>query len=257
MKKIIFLILLLGLAGIFICKTKGPQFSKRKIFLGIVPHDTSASFIIADFFQRLSVENSSVVILVGPNHFERGDFKVLSGVSSWQTSFGNVEAEKNIIENLKKQGLLKIDEETLRGEHSIGALMPFFKFYLPKALVVPIILSNHLSIEEINVLANKLESYVRAGIPLVVSLDFSHYLRNKEAQEKDELTLKLIKNFDYYNIIQLKSDYLDSPPSLILLLMLAQRLSKNNFEIFYHTNSGEVLRMDHIPTTSWFSGVFR
>lgn len=226
------------------------------IAAGIIPHDFFASFMIADFFQKLSFQKPKTIILIGPNHSEAGNFKALTSLYRWQTPFGAVEPNGVIVKGLFGRNLVKISEGVLENEQSIGAIMPFMKFYLPESSIVPIILSRRMTIEEINILAEKLGSYAKNGIPVIASADFSHYLKSREAQKNDILTLKLMKNFDYPAILSLDSDYLDSPPTLVTALMVARKLDKNNLKILHHTNSGELQKKYFTPVTSYFSIVF-
>ena len=88
---------------------------------------------------------------------------------------------------------------------------------------------------------------------LVAPVDFSHYLRNKEAQEKDNITLEVLKNYDYRQLFALNNNYIDSPPSIAVLLMVMQKLGTTQMDVLYHTNSGELQKDDYIETTSYFS----
>lgn len=227
-----------------------------QISLGIIPHDVAAGFIIGDFFQKLSVQEPKTIIILGPNHQEKGSFKVLTSFEGRKTSFGKVETDKFFIEELLKDNLVKIDDNVLKNEHSITAILPFLNFYLPKTLIVPLVLSEKMTIEEIDLLAEKLKDYIKEGAVILGSIDFSHYLRSNEAKEKDKYTLTLIKNFDYKKIYQLQEDYVDSSSSLIILLLIAEKLNKKNFLVFYNTNLGELTSNPLIPTTSYFSGAF-
>jgi AmmeMemoRadiSam system protein B len=187
---------------------------------------------------------------------EKGNFKVLTSLSGWQTPFGKIFPDELIIEGLLAENLVEVDEEVLKNEHAVGALLPFLKLYLPETTVVPLVLSGRLDFEEIGVLAQKLLTYQKEGVIILASIDFSHHLRSEEARSKDDLTLRLIESFNYREILALDDRYLDSPPALVTILMMAEKLGKNGFEVFYHTNSGEVAKNEWLPTTSYCSGAF-
>jgi len=228
----------------------------NQITLGVLPHDIFASFIITDFFQRLSFQNPKTIIILGPNHYEKGNFKVLTSLFSWETPFGQIFPDELIIKDLLAENLVEVDEEVLKNEHAVGALLPFLKFYLPETTIVPLVLSSRLDFEEIGVLAQKLLTYQKEGVVILASIDFSHNLRSKEAQLKDDSTLGLMKSFSYREILTLDDRYLDSPPSLATILMMAEKLGKSRFKVFYHTNSAEIAKNEWLPTTSYFSGAF-
>lgn len=241
--------------GIFRVKST-TQGSGYQIKGGIVPHHLLPSFMIADFFSRLSAQKPSTIILLGPNHYERGNFPALTSIYGWETPFGTVNPNKSIIYDLLGDNLAQVDEEVLPEDHSIGGILPFIKYYLPETKVVPILLSRKFIKEESEKLAAHLSKRVGNNIVVVASVDFSHYLTNIQAQEKDEVTLEVMKSFDYRRLYSLNNDYLDSPASIGTLLMTMQKLGTTNMDILYHTNSGKLERDNISPTTSYFSLAF-
>jgi hypothetical protein len=66
----------------------------RHIAGAIIPHDLSVGFITARFFKKLAFQNPHTIVLIGPNHYERGGFHALTSMYSWQTPFGNVEPNR-------------------------------------------------------------------------------------------------------------------------------------------------------------------
>lgn len=223
---------------------------------GIVPHHLFVSFIIADFFYRLSFQNPKTIILLGPNHYEKGHFEALTSLYGWNTVFGVVEPDENLTKTLIDRNLVNIDEEVLPNDHALSALMPFIKYYMPNTKVVPILLSQKFSEEKSEILADNLSKLMTKDIAIITSVDFSHYLTSSLAKEKDEMTLEVMREFDYRKLYTLNSDYLDSPASIGTLLMIMQRLNTANMDLLYHTNSGELQNNNHIETTSYFSIIF-
>lgn len=220
---------------------------------GIIPHHLFVGFIIADFFNRLSSLQPKTIILIGPNHYEKGDFKALTSLYGWQTPFGVVELNQQIIKDLLKNNLVKIDEQVLPEDHSVAGIMPFVKHYLPNTQVVPILLSSYISQQEADILASNLKGHIDKDTVVIAAVDFSHYLTNQQAQNKDKVSLEVIKNFDYRQLFSLNNDYLDSPPSIATLLMIMQKLGTTKMELLHHTNSGELQKNNYIETTSYFS----
>lgn len=145
-----------------------------------------------------------------------------------------------------------MDEETLPDDHALSAIMPFIRYYLPEAKVIPILISGGLTKEDSEVLANKLSSFMTKDVIVVSSVDFSHYLTNSQAKAKDETTLQVMKEFDYRKLYLLNSDNLDSPPSIGILLMVMQKLGTRQMDLLYHSNSGEIQQDNFIQTTSYF-----
>lgn len=224
-----------------------------KVNGGIIPHHLFPSFIIADFFSRLKKQNPKNIIIVGPNHFERGDSKILTSLYNWETPFGIVEPESKIVSKLINDGYAKQDEVNFPKDHAVAGILPFIKYYLPESKIIPLLLSGFMSENETSKLSQALKAYMDKDTIIISAVDFSHYLNSKQAQDKDELTLTALKNFDYRTIFKLNSDYLDSPSSIALVMMLMQELKTTNMEVLQHTNSGELQRNDNIETTSYFS----
>ncbi len=106
----------------------GDQEGRKEDFLqiqgGVVPHHLPAGFIVADFFRRLSKNQKlpETVIILGPNHQEKGDFPVLTTGAGWQTARGVVRADQEIINQLLEANLARERQAILEEEHSIGVL---------------------------------------------------------------------------------------------------------------------------------------
>jgi len=223
---------------------------------GIIPHHLFPGFIIADFFSRLSKQNPTTIILIGPNHYERGNYKVISSLYGWETPFGIVEPNKQIIQRLIADNLISIDETSLPKDQAVAGIMPFIKYYLSNTKIVPLLLSGFMTKKDVQMLSNKLKRYVSQDTIIVAAVDFSHYLTNRQAQEKDKITIEAIKTLIYDKLLSLNNDYLDSPSSIATILMTMQTLSSTQMKILYHTNSGEMQKNDSIETTSYFSIIY-
>lgn len=241
--------------GVLYTKQNNHSFSYQTAG-GIIPHHLFPSYIIADFFNRLSSQKPPTIILIGPNHHEIGDRSVLSSDFGWQTPFGIVEPNRIIIHDLKEKHLLGLDNEVTVHEHSVGGIMPYVKYYLPNTTVVPIIVKRGLSMDEINTLASSLSSYIEDGAVVAASVDFSHYLSSEKAAQKDEITLQAMQNFDYRLLLTLNNDYVDSPPAVAILLASMQKKGSTMSDLLHHTNSGILQNNPFQPTTSYISLVF-
>jgi len=223
-----------------------------KITGGITPHDLTAGFILADFYKRLSKQKPATIILIGPNHYEKGNFLALTGNYGWSTPYGVVESDKTIIAALISRNLVKVDENTLENDHAVAGSMPFIKYYLPEAKVVPVLLSGRMTQAEASILAENLQEFVKENVVIVAAVDFSHYLDSKQAEENDNITLAVMKNFDYRQLFLMNNDFLDSPPSIGVLLMVMQKLGKAEPEFIFNANSGQLQKNNFIQTTSYF-----
>jgi MEMO1 family protein len=220
---------------------------------GIVPHDLLPGFILADFYSRLIVQDPSTIVILGPNHYEKGDYKFLTGTYDWHTPFGLLSTDQKIVNKLVDDKLIGLNEEVISNDHSVGSSLPYIKFYLPNTKVVPILVSGFTSKEEAGLFVGKLLKVIDEKTVLVSAVDFSHYLNSKQARDKDRITLEIIKDYDYRSLFSLNNDYMDSPASVGILLMTMQKLGKSKMEVIHNTNSGILQKNEHIETTSYFS----
>ncbi len=223
---------------------------------GVVPHHLVAGSLIGDFLEALAVQEPELLILVGPNHYNRGG-RIITGFADWQTPAGLVKTDGEIVQALLDQKEAAQDEQVLGQEHSVGSLMPLLKQFIPEAKVVPLIFHHNVSLAEVERLLDFLAPLL-AGKKAVVlaSVDFSHYLTRTQAREKDEYTLRVMSNFDYVTLFRLGNDYLDSPASLAMAFRYAERKGMKKFQLLANTNAGEILQNDEIETTSYFTLVF-
>lgn len=230
---------------------------KQIIRGGIVPHHLLPSFIIAEFFSRLSEQQVDTVILIGPNHYERGDSNVLASRFRWNTPLGSIEPDLDIIGKLDGRKLANAGEEAVSADHSMTAILPFIKYYLPQAKVAPFILKRELSEKSVNDLAAELDDYMRKHKAVIVaSVDFSHYLTNSEAKKKNIESLDAIEKRDYSLISSFNNDHMDSPPSIEMLLKSMDGINADNMEVLNDTNSGELTGDDFAQVTSYLSLFF-
>lgn len=226
-----------------------------RIIGAVVPHHLVAYELIGEVFGLLQKQEPSLVFIFGPNHFHRGE-RILTSTWSWQTPFGLVEADEEAIEKLFERTAIKEGNEVFSQEHSIGSLMAFVKYYLPKAKIVPIILHHDVSLEEVQALAKTIAAINEDSIYLA-SVDFSHYLTAEEAELKDRETKDMMQKKNLAGLFTLGDDYLDSPASLGMLFALMGEKGFDDFEVLKNTNSGYILGSGSIETTSYFTLIFR
>ena len=191
--------------------------------------------------------------MLGPNHYEKGNYYALASNNSWPTPYGDVLPNKEIINKLTSYNFVQIDNIDVANDHSVGTSMPFIKYYLPNTKVVPIILRARMTQEETENLASIISTL---NFPIIASVDFSHYLKNADAQEKDNETLKILETFNIERLFPLNSDYLDSPQSIATLLYSMQKMGKTKYKVLQNTNSGILTNNNTSPTTSYFSIIY-
>lgn len=221
----------------------------------VLPHHLTAGKLIVDAAGLLAEQQPERMIVVGPNHFNKGN-KIITGFYAWQTPEGILKTDETVARHLVDSGIATRDEGVLAKEHSIGALVPVLYHFVPNAKIVPVVLHHDVSLHEVDALLAALADYIDDKTVVISSVDFSHYLTRAEAQAKDIETLRLMRNFDYTTLYRLGNDYLDSPASLTTALRLAEKRGIREFTVLGNTNSGIILQNDYIETTSYFTMVF-
>lgn len=211
-------------------KSKTPASQKKipeveKIYGAIIPHDPSVQYMNTELFKKLILQNPKLIILLGPNHFEKGNTDIL-------------------INDIPKE------------EYSISENSSLLKQLLPNAEILPIIFKKRTSLLEINNLISDLTKNIDENTIIIATVDFSHYLSLEKARLKDAETLLAIKKYDFEKILLFNSDNLDSPASIVTLLLLMRGNRHENMEILHYANSGEINKKLEAPTTSFFSILF-
>jgi len=231
------------------------ELAERKIVSAVVPHHLVAAPLLLEACALLAEQEPKRLVVIGPNHQNKAA-KIITGTYGWQTPDGILAADEAAVTHLWQKGLAAINEEVLAAEHSIGALVPLLKRFLPEVQIVPIILQHGVSLQEVDQLLDALEPYLDSDTVLISSVDFSHYLTRSEAEANDRITLAYMRNFAYSALFALDDSYLDSPASLAVAFRLAERRGILAFTVLANTNSGIILQNDHLETTSYFTILF-
>lgn len=202
----------------------------------IIPHHLLAGYMPATLFDYLENQEPSTIVLIGPNHFNRGLSNIITSNRDWKTPFGSVNANHNLIREIIAQGSVIIDEPVIKEEHSIYSLISFIAKSLPDTEVVPIILKSNIGNEEIDKLIKKLAEELPKDAVIISSIDFSHYQTLPVSAFHDELSKPVIKNFDFARLDKLE---IDSTPSLYVLLKLMEKFGAQKPIYEMYDNPGQ------------------
>jgi len=222
----------------------------------IVPHHLVAAEYIAKLIKEASGRPINKVVIIGPNHNNIGTTPLITAKADWETPFGSLNYDSMLVNKFLADFNGNSYPEVFTNEHSIGAIIPFVKYYLKNIRVVPIVVSSYVRYSDIEKLSEWLNENIDSNTLLVYSIDFSHYLRKEEADQKDEVTKALIIEKDIGKILKLNNDNVDSPGILALSLMHAtDRGLKTNF--VYQGNSFDFAAIKPEATTSYFGISFQ
>jgi len=226
----------------------------EKVISGVMPHHLIAGKYLATYFEKLRGQNPRTIVLIGPNHLQKGHDSIVSGVYGWQTPYGILKTDEQSIKNLENAGMLKINDATIDGEWSISGDVPFIKKIWPDANIIPIIVKNDINHLELDNLAIQLANILPENSLLLASVDFSHYLPKEVADFHDELSINTLASG---NIANLEKIEVDSQNSLYLLMKYNQLKGSEKFNLVSHTNSADIMgQPDLQETTSHVIGYF-
>lgn len=218
----------------------------------VVNHHLFAPNYIAEVMQGFATTAPVSVVLVSPNHFGVGRASILTSLASWQTPYGPLEPQTELIAEILATGLVKVEEPPFEKEHGVSGLVGFIKKAMPNAQIVPLILKNTASLEELGSLAELFAK--KQQLIVVASVDFSHYLPHSVAAIHDEISIDALASSNFEIIPRLE---VDSPSSLHLLLKFTQDKQARQFTLLQHSDSATKSgNNEPANNTSWITGLF-
>lgn len=221
--------------------------------IGITSHHLpTALLFIADFYKNLvnSKGPRDVFVIVGPDHFEGCHAPVSITTRPYLNSFGKLYPDELIINELLAAGVYKGDG-CFKNEHSIGVQTIFIKYLFPEAKIVPLIFSATAEDKIINNIVDVLAKH-KDKITVIVSADFSHYQTYSRATQLDQISEKMIKDLDGANF---SLEYVDSPASMKLAILLAKKIGSDKAVILKRANSFDFTEQTE-NTTGYINTVF-
>jgi len=222
--------------------------AEARVYGGIIPHHLIVKDKIAAFFLGLEKKDYETVVLVGPNHFSKGDSNIILSQAEWQTPYGKLKPDLELAEKLSAIPEASIEEDPFIAEHSISGLVGFVKKSLPDAKFVPVILRLETTPEESASLAEAIYNSVDPEKTLVIaSVDFSHYMPTVVADFHDVKTNAVISSFDYRRVYDTE---IDSPASIYTVLKYLDKARAKESELLFSTNAGIYVGRPDEPTTS-------
>ncbi len=222
----------------------------QKIEGAIVPHHLLVGTAFARFYQKLQGQTPSTVVIIGPNHFEKGRGAILTADGRYDTPYGSVQIDAALQQSLLKSSLLTLDREPFIREHSISAEVAFVAKTWPKAMIVPIILKSKVTKGESEKLGSLLAQTLPENALVLASVDFSHYLPEIAADFHDQTSESAIRSFDMGRVMRLE---IDSPASIVTLLTYLRERGAQKIVYQEHTNSASFTGHPDFPeTTSHF-----
>lgn len=233
---------------------------ENPIYGGIIPHHLIPSDGLNTYFSQLQKQHPKRIVLISPNHFLRGNTNFITSPYGYNTPFGSVHIDQDLYEKITDSSTtsgqqldISRNDSAMNLEHGIGNLTAYIRYYLPETTIMPIAIMPTTTPQQIDNLIAKIAPLINKDTIFLASIDFSHYLPAEIAAQKDETTWKLIQEKNYNKILALNNnDYLDTPPSLVIMLKTMEKIGAKNMKQLYHNNSGFIMHDMTMPTTSYF-----
>ena len=226
----------------------------QRVRAGIVTHHFLASGLMVQFFAALGT-SPETIILIGPNHFHHGSANISFSSLPWKTPFGVIATNLDIVHQLMAATNLPEDPEAFTGEHSVGVLIPFLKYYFPRSRVVPVLIDVNARENDLRELRPLLARFLaNPQLLVVLSMDFFHDSVVSIADSRDRATQQAILELDADKVSELNVDCLRG---LWLLLASLRDLGQVKVQFNEHTNSAQLTGNPHQSNvTSYFTMYF-
>lgn len=115
------------------------------------------------------------VFLMGPSHHVSLHGVALPQAVSFETPLGNLQVDKEAVDDLSSYPLFAIHPEIHRVEHSLELQLPYIKKAFGDVDIIPLVVGQLGDEAEIRLVAEILKGYIRQDDLIIVSSDFTHY----------------------------------------------------------------------------------
>jgi AmmeMemoRadiSam system protein B/AmmeMemoRadiSam system protein A len=213
----------------------------RKIAGIIVPH---AGYIYSGptagyAFKAVEGKKYSTVILIGSSHYRYIGRPASADYKKWVTPLGEVATDLKLLAELKKNGVIEINNAVHDPEHCLEVELPFLQTVLADDFKILPLLLNDYDVNRLKKTADKIARLLkgRNEILIVISTDLSHYHSSAEAQMMDKKILDAVEENNLYEVQRLldtkKGEMCGSGAVILGLLVMKE------------TGAGEVVRLDY------------
>lgn len=195
---------------------------------------------------------TNTVIILSPDHFSGDQKSMYFSDRNWDFPSGTQYYDKTIggliTEDIKKNNNL------VANDHGIFNVASDVNIVWPKAKIVPILIGQNMTFDQMSDLISKIETSCKQDCLLITSVDFSHYLPYKLANVHDQNSIRTLVNMDLTNTKQIE---VDSPQSIFVLINFAKYQKANYFKLYAHTNSAQLIGAEDAESTSHVFGWYQ
>lgn len=170
----------------------------NKIMGGIVPHHIPTTIpLLAEFYTKLkNARGVKTFVILAPDHVDAGRGNISVSKADFVMPFGMLRPNLAMIERLEDSGFITQDEMPFDREHSIDSQLLLISRLFPDAQIVPLIFRSSITNEEARAFGKVLAGVVDEDAFVVSSVDFSHYLSERQARPIDYLSANVLGAID-------------------------------------------------------------
>lgn len=219
----------------------------------IVPHFDLFKQKRQELLQEVAKRNNpEKIILFSVNHYGEGRNKLLTTDRAWNFKDHKILFDRDGFERLTKLSFVSAQEGPFLFEHGIKNVLPDIAKYFPKAQVVPVMVRDDISEEDMGDIFDQIFLNLPGYMP-IFSIDFSHYNPSAMAKIHDAYSMKALANLDPSGAFLAETD---SPQLMNLAVRWAKKTNNERFNLFYNSDSGEIMGNEEEETTSAILGFY-
>jgi poly-gamma-glutamate synthesis protein (capsule biosynthesis protein) len=220
----------------------------------VVPHHNVVAQKRLEYFYQIAQKRpfTKKIIIIGPDHFSPNQSGIIYSNRDWDLSSGSLKFNYSFESKLGP--FLSLQNNIIKNDHAIYNLLPDLKTVWPNSQVFPILIGQNYPISKLDNLIQKINQICNFDCLLISSVDFSHYLPSALANIHDQ---KSIYDLSTQNLEEISKLEVDSPQSLYVLAKFSQLKNAQKWNLFYHSNSGEIVHDPDVETTSHVFGSYQ
>jgi AmmeMemoRadiSam system protein B len=201
--------------------------------------------IAATGFHYVAAEGQpDTVIIIGPNHTGYGSGASVMVQGLWRTPLGDISINSCLAATIQRNSqYLDIDPIAHRYEHSIEVQLPFLQYVYDQFQLVPICMlmqDIEVSCDVGNAIADAVKDL---NVLIIASTDFSHYVPQPIAVQKDEKAILAITQLDeqvLQNVIQTYNISMCGYGPVSAAIIAAKRLGATKGRLLQYKTSGDI-----------------
>jgi MEMO1 family protein len=214
----------------------------------IVPHAGymySGPVAAHGYYKLASAGPRPSVVILGPNHTGYGSPVSTMTSGEWSTPLGEVPIDSVLAEKIvKRSGLIDVEEEAHRNEHSIEVQLPFLQFIFPRQFrFVPICMGMQDLQTSLDVGEAVAAVVAETGVVVIASSDWTHYEPQDQAVAKDKEALSMALAMDergFQRTIEAKRITACGYGPVTAMIHAAKIIGAKNGQLLSYHTSGDV-----------------